>query len=566
MNGAAALVRALEAEGVDIVFGYPGGAILPVYDALVDSKLRHILVRHEQGAAFAANGWARATGQVGVCMATSGPGATNLVTGIADACADSVPMVIITGQVSTVLMGTDAFQELDVLGMTMPMVKHGFVVRRATEMADVVHEAFRIARTGRPGPVLIDVPKDVANSPAGDRMQSSVRLATPQGDGPPAPDPEAIARGIRALERARRPLLYIGGGVRRAQAIQEIRALVEVTRLPFVSTLMGLGTVPTDHPLSLGMLGMHGTKGANYAVQESDLLLCACARFDDRATGKLADFAPHAEVIHIDIDAAEVSKLRRANVALVGDARVALRELARPLDNIEPWRTQCLEWKRQYVLDPSPRNEKVHAPTLLRRLSERAPRDATFACDVGQHQMWVAQHVRFESPDRHLTSGGLGAMGFGVPAAIGACFARPGSLVIAVTGDGSIMMNLQELSTIVRYSLPVRIVLIDNRALGLVRQWQELFHEERYSEIDLSDNPDFVRVAEAFGIPAFRVDRADQVERAVERIVDGPGPLLCHVVVDPTANVWPIVKPGAANSSMLDHDHKAPQSAAGGTR
>jgi acetolactate synthase I/II/III large subunit len=566
MNGATALVRALEAEGVDIVFGYPGGAILPVYDALVDSKLRHILVRHEQGAAFAANGWARATGHVGVCMATSGPGATNLVTGIADAYADSVPMVIITGQVATGLMGTDAFQELDVLGMTMPMVKHGFVVRRATEMTDVVHEAFRIARTGRPGPVLIDVPKDIANSPASDRVQSSVRLTAPQADRPPPPDADAIARGLRALERARRPLLYIGGGVRRAQAIPEIRALVETTRLPFVSTLMGLGTVPTDHPLSLGMLGMHGTKGANYAVQESDLLLCACARFDDRATGKLADFAPHAEIIHIDVDAAEVSKLRRANVGLIGDARIALRELARPLDNIDPWRAQCLEWKRQYVLDPSPRNEKVHAPTLLRRLSERAPRDATFACDVGQHQMWVAQHVRFESPDRHLTSGGLGAMGFGVPAAMGACFARPGSLVIAVTGDGSIMMNLQELSTIVRYSIPVRIVLIDNRALGLVRQWQELFHEERYSEIDLSDNPDFVRVAEAFGIPAFRVDRADQVEHAVERIVDGPGPLLCHVVVDPTANVWPIVKPGAANSTMLDHDHKAPRSAAGGTR
>jgi acetolactate synthase-1/2/3 large subunit len=565
MNGATALVRALEAEGVDIVFGYPGGAILPVYDALVDSKLRHILVRHEQAAAFAANGWARATGQVGVCMATSGPGATNLVTGIADAFADSVPMVIITGQVATSLMGTDAFQELDVLGMTMPVVKHGFVVRHATEMSNVVHDAFRIARSGRPGPVLIDVPKDIANAPAGDRAQSSVRLASAPESVPP-PDPEAIARGIRALERARRPLLYIGGGIRRAHAIPEIRALVETTRLPFVSTLMGLGTVPTDHPLSLGMLGMHGTKGANYAVQESDLLLCACARFDDRATGKLADFAPHAEVIHIDIDAAEVSKLRHANVALVGDARIALRELARPLDNIEPWRTQCLEWKRQYVLDPSPRDERIHAPTLLRRLSERAPRDTTFACDVGQHQMWVAQHVRFDSPDRHLTSGGLGAMGFGVPAAMGACFARRGSLVIAVTGDGSIMMNLQELTTIVRYALPVRIVLIDNRALGLVRQWQELFHNERYSEIDLSDNPDFVRVAEAFGIPAFRVDRADQVERAVERIVDGPGPLLCHVVVDPTANVWPIVRPGAANSSMLDHDHKAPRSAAGGAR
>ncbi|HZU83461.1 MAG TPA: acetolactate synthase 2 catalytic subunit [Polyangiaceae bacterium] len=563
MNGAAALVRALEAEGVDIVFGYPGGAILPVYDALVDSKLRHVLVRHEQAAAFAANGWARATGQVGVCMATSGPGATNLVTGIADAFADSVPMVIITGQVGTGLMGTDAFQELDVLGMTMPIVKHGFVVRRATEIADVVHEAFRIARTGRPGPVLIDVPKDIAYAQAGDRPQSSVRLASaPETVAPP--DADSLARGIRALERARRPLLYVGGGVRRGRAIPELRALVETTRLPFVSTLMALGSVPTDHPLSLGMLGMHGTKAANYAVQECDLLLCACARFDDRATGKLPEFAPHAEVIHIDIDAAEVGKLRRANVALVGDARVALRELARPLD-IEPWRARCLDWKRQYLLDPSPRDERVHAPSLLRRLSERAPRDTTFACDVGQHQMWVAQHVRFDSPDRHLTSGGLGAMGFGLPAAMGACFARPGSLVVAVSGDGSIMMNIQELTTIVRYALPLRIVLIDNRALGLVRQWQELFHEERYSEIDLSDNPDFVRVAEAFGVPAFRVDRADQVDPAVERIVQGPGPLLCHVVIDPMANVWPLVPPGASNSSMLDDD-SVPRSAAGGAQ
>jgi acetolactate synthase-1/2/3 large subunit len=565
MNAAKALVRALEAEGVDIVFGYPGGAILPVYDALVDSKLRHILVRHEQAAAFAANGWARATGQVGVCIATSGPGATNLVTGIADAFADSVPMVIVTGQVATTLMGTDAFQELDVLGMTMPVVKHGFVVRRASEMADIVHEAFRIARSGRPGPVLVDIPKDVAYSPVDDRSPPSVRLASVR-DPVASPDADSLARATKALERARKPLLYIGGGVRRAHAIPELRALVETTRLPFVSTLMALGSVPTDHPLSLGMLGMHGTKAANYAVQEADLLVCACARFDDRATGKLSDFAPHAEVIHIDIDGAEVGKLRRANVALVGDARVALRELARPLENIEPWRAQCLGWKRQYVLDPSPRDARVHAPTLLRRLSERAPRDATFACDVGQHQMWVAQHVHFDSPDRHLTSGGLGAMGFGIPAAIGACFARPGSLVVTVTGDGSIMMNLQELATIVRYALPLRIVLIDNRGLGLVRQWQELFHEERYSEIDLSDNPDFVRVAEAFGIPAFRVDRADQVEHAVERIVSGPGPLLCHVVVDPAANVWPIVRPGAANSSMLDDDHKTPRPAAGGAR
>ncbi len=563
MNGAAALVHALEAEGVDIVFGYPGGAILPIYDALVDSKLRHVLVRHEQAAAFAADGWARTTGRVGVCMATSGPGATNLVTGIADAFMDSVPMVVITGQVPTALMGTDAFQELDVLGMTMPFVKHGFVVRKAADMADTVHEAFRIAREGRPGPVLIDVPKDVAYAPVGDRgdrLAPSLRAArVPLGTAPP--EAESVACAIRMLEQARRPLLYVGGGVRRGRAVPELRALVETARLPVVSTLMALGTVPTDHPLFLGMLGMHGTKAANFAVQDCDLLVCACARFDDRATGKLAEFAPHAEVIHIDVDPAEIGKLRRAGVALVGDARAALRDLARPLD-IDPWRARCLAWKALHTSDPAVSDPHVSAPALLRRLSDRAPRGTIFTCDVGQHQMWVAQHVRFDSPELHLTSGGLGAMGFGLPAAIGACFARPDALVVAVSGDGSIMMNLQELATIARYALPLRIVLIDNHALGLVRQWQELFHEERFSEIDLSDNPDFVRVAEAFGIPAFRVDRAEQVDGAVARLVDGPGPLLCHVVVDSAAKVWPLVPPGASNGSMLDHDD-VPRPAAG---
>ncbi|MDP9034805.1 MAG: thiamine pyrophosphate-dependent enzyme, partial [Myxococcota bacterium] len=302
----------------------------------------------------------------------------------------------------------------------------------------------------------------------------------------------------------------------------------------------------------LGMLGMHGTKAANFAVQDCDLLVCACARFDDRATGKLSEFAPRADVIHIDIDPAEISKLRRAGVALVGDARVALRELARPLQ-IDDWRARCLDWKRQHPTEVVAGGTRVSAPALLRRLSDSSPRDTVFACDVGQHQMWVAQHVRFDSPEHHLTSGGLGAMGFGLPAAIGACFARPEALVIAVSGDGSFMMNLQELATIVRYALPVRIVLIDNHALGLVRQWQELFHEERFSEIDLSDNPDFVRVAESFGIPAFRVERADQIDGAVERLVHGRGPLLCHVVVDAAAKVWPLVPPGASNGSMLDH-------------
>jgi len=546
MKGAQFLVKALEHEGVEIIFGYPGGAIMPVYDALLDSKIRHILVRHEQAAALAADGYARATGRVGVCMATSGPGATNLVTGIANAYMDSVPMVAITGQVATSLMGTDAFQEVDIFGITLPVVKHSFLVNTATELPRVVHEAFRIARSGRPGPVLIDLPKDIANTIADFEFHEESR---------PAATPElhdhSIARAVELMRESRSPVVYAGGGIGMAGALAEFRKFIDATRIPVVATLKGLGAIPTTHDLALGMMGMHGTKAANRAVQSSDLLICVGARFDDRATGRLNAFAPHAKVIHLDVDPAEVSKLRNADVPLIGDLRQTLAALSCPLD-IEPWRRECITAKDTHAWDYDAPGSEVYAPGFLKTLSDRAGKHCIVACDVGQHQMWVAQHFHFNNPAQHLSSGGLGTMGFGLPAAIGAQFAFPDACVINVSGDGSIMMNLQELATLRRYDLPIKIVLFDNRALGMVRQWQELFHDKRYSEVDLSDNPDFVRVAESMGIPSFRVEDRRDVDSAIDRLLAEPGPVLAHVLIHQEANVWPIVGPGKSNSEMLD--------------
>jgi acetolactate synthase I/II/III large subunit len=546
MKGAEYLVKALEREGVEFIFGYPGGAIMPVYDALLDSKIRHILVRHEQAAALAADGYARATGKVGVCMATSGPGATNLVTGIANAYMDSVPMVAITGQVATALMGTDAFQEVDIFGITLPVVKHSFLVRTTEELPRIVSEAFRIARSGRPGPVLIDLPKNVANGSA------DFAIFEDEDDaGSPAPTPESIAHALELLESSRQPIVYAGGGIGMANALEEFNAFIEKTRIPVVSTLKGLGAVRTDHPLFLGMMGMHGNKASNYAVQDSDLLVCIGARFDDRATGKLSEFAPHAKVIHLDVDSAEVSKLRRAEAPVIGDLRQSLPALSIRLE-IDPWRQRCLALKGLHAWEYNETGTSVHGPSFLRKLSNVAGKDVVVTCDVGQHQMWVAQHFNFARPDQHLSSGGLGTMGFGLPAAIGAQLGRPDACVINVSGDGSIMMNLQELATLRRYDLPVKIVLFDNRALGMVRQWQELFHNQRFSEVDLSDNPDFTRVAESMRIPAFRVESNKDTDWAIERLLAEPGPVLAHVLIHQEAKVWPIVGPGMSNSEMLD--------------
>jgi acetolactate synthase-1/2/3 large subunit len=548
MRGADLLIQALEREGTEIVFGFPGGTIMPVYDALLDSRLRHVLVRHEQAAAFAADGFSRTTGKVGVCMSTSGPGATNLVTGIANAMLDSVPIVAITGQVPTTLMGTDAFQEVDIFGITLPLVKHSFVARRVEQLPSIVHDAFRIASTGRPGPVLIDLPKDVA-------------VAETQVWAQPPPDPRVVAepdetalqRTQELIERAHRPVIYAGGGIVMAKAVPAFRAFVERTQIPVVATLKGLGCVPTTHPLFLGMLGMHGTRAANLTVQEADLLLCIGARFDDRATGAVDGFAPEAKVVHFDVDASEVGKLKQVDVAVVGELRLALQALtSRP--QADAWRETCAERKALFAWRYDTSGSVVRAPSFLKRLSEAAGGETTIACDVGQHQMWVAQHCRISRPEHHLSSGGLGAMGYGVPAAIGAQMARPGARVVSISGDGSIMMNVQELATVRRYDLPIKMVVLDNNALGMVRQWQELFFDGRYSETELHDNPDFTRVAEAFGIPAFRVDREEGVDSAIDRLLSHRGPVLAHVPIDPRANVWPLVPPGASNDNMLEQE------------
>ncbi len=548
MNGALCLMRALEAAGVDLVFGYPGGAIMPVYDALLDSSIRHILVRHEQGAAIAAEGYARATGKVGVCFATSGPGATNLVTGIADAFMDSVPMVAITGQVPSTVMGTDAFQEVDIYGITLPIVKHSFIVEEVADIASTIQQAFHIAASGRPGPVLVDLPKDIANAQCEFHLLENPE---PETFELAAPEQSQIELARELLQAAQRPVVYAGGGIYHADAVSQFRSFVETTGIPTVHTLKGLGSLPADHQLCLGMLGMHGLKAANLAVQESDLLIVVGARFDDRATGKLPEFAPLAKVIHLDVDPAEMGKLRKPEAPVLGDLQIALPALSQKLE-LTPWRQHCLDMHRQHAWDYDVPSEKIYAPRLLRDLSLATDANTFITCDVGQHQMWVAQHYQFAHPRLQLTSGGLGTMGFGLPAAIGVQLGQPQSRVICVSGDGSIMMNIQELATIKRYQLPVKILLLDNQSLGLVRQWQTLFFKKRFSEIDLSDNPDFSKLAEAFDIPSISIAEQSQVPDAIRRLLHDPGPLLVHVQLDQQTHVWPLVPPGANNAVMLN--------------
>jgi acetolactate synthase I/II/III large subunit len=546
-TGARLLVEALERAGVTTVFGYPGGAIMPVYDALVGSGLRHILVRHEQSAAFAADAWARTTGKPGVCIATSGPGATNLITGIANAAMDSVPLIAITGQVATPYMGTDAFQEVDILGMTLPIVKHSWLLRDPGDVPAVIEEAFHVAASGRPGPVLIDLPKDVA---AG--IATHVRAPAFDNRNAAGDDTNGLIEAEAMIAAAKKPLLYVGGGVQMAGAVNELRAFARRTGIPSVATLKGLGAIPTDDPSFLGMLGMHGTKAANLAVQECDLLICVGARFDDRATGRLASFAPHARVIHFDIDPAEIGKLRSAAVAITTDLKRALPALNPTRIAIADWIAHVRAAKAAFAFRYDAPGEGIYAPALLKELSQAAGDDFIATCDVGQHQMWAAQHCRFSSPTAHLTSGGLGAMGYGLPAGIGAKLANPQAQVVAISGDGSIMMNIQELATLKRYGIALKILLLDNSSLGLVRQWQELFYDRNYSEIDLSDNPDFVKVAEAFGIEAFRIERRDGVSGAIQRLLAAEGPCLAHVVIHPAENVWPLVPPGKGNHEMME--------------
>lgn len=549
INGARVLIEALEAQGVTTIFGYPGGAIMPLYDALPSSKLTHILTRHEQGAALAADAYGRVTGRAGVCLATSGPGATNLITGIGNAYMDSVPMVVITGQVPTHYMGTDAFQEADIFGMTMSIVKHSYIIRRPEDIPHIVAEAFQIAQSGRPGPVLIDLPKDMSVRKIARPVQTVYEK--PVSATPPA---AGIEKAAKLIEAAKKPLLYIGGGVNLAGAVPEMRRFTARTGIPAVATLKALGTLQTEDPQFIGMLGMHGLRAANMAVQECDLLICCGARFDDRVTGKLNTFAPHAKVIHMDIDPAEIGKLRAVEVSLIGDMKATLEALRPCALDIAAWKERIDSLKIEHAWKYDAPGKGVYAPLLLKELSELAGDKLIVTCDVGQHQMWVAQHCKFLRPEAHLTSGGFGTMGYGLPAGIGAKLAEPDACVVTVSGDGSIMMNIQELATLKRYNIPVKIILLDNSALGMVRQWQELFFNKNYSEVDLSDNPDFAAVARAFGIEAFTITKRDEVSAALKRLLAAKGPVFLHVKIDPKENVWPLVPPGKSNSDMIESD------------
>jgi len=545
MNGAQWVVHALRAQGVETVFGYPGGAIMPIYDALYDGGVEHLLCRHEQGAAMAAIGYARATGKTGVCMATSGPGATNLITGLADALLDSVPVVAITGQVASPFIGTDAFQEVDVLGLSLACTKHSFLVQSLEELPRVMAEAFEVASSGRPGPVLVDIPKDIQVAPG----DLEPHFSTVESDNA-FPDAQ-VEEARLMLVQAKQPILYVGGGVGMAQAVPALREFIATTQMPATCTLKGLGAVEADYPYYLGMLGMHGTKAANLAVQECDLLIAVGARFDDRVTGKLNTFAPNANVIHMDIDPAEMNKLRQAHVALQGDLNALLPALQQPLD-INAWRQHAADMRTEHAWRYDHPGDAIYAPLLLKQLSDRKPADSVVTTDVGQHQMWSAQHMTYTRPENFITSSGLGTMGFGLPAAVGAQVARPNDTVICISGDGSFMMNVQELGTVKRKQLPLKIVLLDNQRLGMVRQWQQLFFQERYSETTLTDNPDFLTLASAFGIPGQHIARKDQVEAALDTLLNSDGPYLLHVSIDELENVWPLVPPGASNSQMME--------------
>ncbi|MDX1754566.1 MAG: acetolactate synthase 2 catalytic subunit [Marinobacter sp.] len=552
MNGAQHILEAFQRHQIDTVFGYPGGCIMPLYDALVDSEaVEHVLCRHEQGCALAADGYARASGRLGVCIATSGPGATNLITGVANAHRDSIPMLVITGQVPSALIGTDAFQETDVLGMALGIVKHSYLVTEADDLPAIMEEAITLAQHGRPGPVWVDIPKDV--------LLHEVTTRAPQPDRATAIETADIGTALELLRSAERPLLYSGGGVVLGNAESAFRRFAESSGLPGVATLKGIGNHRKGDPNYLGMLGMHGSRAANEAVEACDLLFIVGARLDDRATGNLAGFAPGARVIHLDADNAEFDKLRAADVALGGDLPALLDRFTEAVQThpltIAPWREQCRRERTTKGFQAADNEEAlapISGPAFIRQLSRITPDDAIIACDVGQHQMWVAQHYQFDHPRHHLTSGGLGTMGFGLPAAIGAQFACPDQAVINVSGDGSFMMNAQELATVRRYRLPVKLIILDNQCLGMVRQQQELFYGNRESQINLDDNPDFVAMARAFDIPALHIERTDQIRRGIETILAYDGPMLLHVAIAREENVWPIVKPGASNRDMLD--------------
>jgi len=561
MSGAKILLECLGREGVEVIFGYPGGVTLPFYDALYDNPIRHVLVRHEQNAAFAAQGYARSTGRVGVCCATSGPGATNLVTGLVDAMMDSIPIVALTGQVSTKLIGTDAFQEADTFGITRSATKHNYLVKNVKDLPAVIHEAFYIAASGRPGPVLVDVTKDVFMGHAQYEPVNAIHLPgykvyTEGHTG-------QIRRAAQMMLEAERPMVYAGGGIVLGNANEELRALVELIDAPTVCTLMGLGGLPSDHPNFISMPGMHGSYAANMAMSGADLLIALGVRFDDRVTGRLAAFAPHAKIIHVDIDPAEISKNRNADLPIVGDLKRVLPKLCANVQEIrnetgnperaplKRWWKQVRDWKEEHPLKPVYSTTEIKPQHLMAEIDRISQGKAIITTDVGQHQMWAAQLIRYNAPRLWINSGGLGSMGFGLPSAIGAQFANPDQLVFSIVGDGGFQMSLPELATLMNYGLPVKIIVMNNGYLGMVRQWQELFYNNRLCSVTLDSFPEPAQLAGAYGFKGRTVEHPSELADALKEAIEYNGPYLLNVRVTPTENVYPMVPAGGAINEMV---------------
>ncbi len=556
MTGARAFIECLSKEDVEVIFGYPGGVLLPIYDEIYDADVRHILVRHEQAAAHAADGYARATGKTGVCLATSGPGATNLVTGIATAYMDSVPMVAFTGQVPSSMLGNDAFQEADITGITLPITKHNYLVPCADELPGIIKEAFHIASTGRQGPVLVDMPKDVTTDEFDFSYPEKVDL---RGYKPTfkANIPQ-IKKAAGEISKSINPVIYAGGGIISSNASSELLAFAEKIMAPVTTTLTGIGSFPGNHPLSLGMLGMHGTKYANYAVQECDLLIAVGARFDDRVTGKIESFAPNARIMHIDVDPAEISKNVRVDIPIVGDARGTLANLTKYAKKCksEDWIKKIMEWKVKYPLHYISSDEFIKPQYILEQIHE-ACEDAIIVTEVGQHQMWAAQYFSFKEPRTFITSGGLGTMGYGFPAAMGAKVGRPDKVVFNIAGDGSFQMNSQELATVVENDIPVIVAVFNNGYLGMVRQWQELFFERRYSYTCISGSVDFVKLAEAYGALGLRASKPSEVRPVIDEAIASGRPTVIDFIVEREENVSPMVPAGAAINEIMNLERKS---------
>jgi acetolactate synthase-1/2/3 large subunit len=559
LTGAQIFFECLKAEGVEVVFGLPGGAVIDIYDEMPKHNIRHILVRHEQGATHMADGYARATGKVGVCLVTSGPGATNTVTGIATAYCDSIPIVVFTGQVPTALIGNDAFQEADIVGITRPCTKHNYLVKDVRDLARVIREAFFLARSGRPGPVLVDLPKDVVAAKVEFKYPKNIVMKGYK------PTTEAhmgqIKRAYSAIYKAKRPVIYAGGGVILSNAAKELKKLGEGLKCPVTTTLMGLGGFPAPHELWLGMLGMHGTFRANMAVANADLLIAVGARFDDRVTGKLDEFAPSAKIIHIDIDPTSISKNVRVDIPIVGDCKDALKKLLQlvkenPIDDLEkqrqPWLDQVQKWKETYPLAYEQKDNQIKPQYVVEMIYKLCKdKNPIITTEVGQNQMWAAQYYHFSEPRTLITSGGLGTMGYGMPAAIGAQAAFPDRLVIDIAGDGSIQMCTQELTTAVENNLPVKVAILNNQYLGMVRQWQQLFYEKQYCATCLKMAPDFVKLAEAYGAVGLRATKSSEVEKVIQQALAAPKPVLMDFVVNPEECVYPMVPAGAATTEMI---------------